>query len=178
MVIAVIAGISGYKLQQHDGKPQGGPIAVKNPYVVPEKPLIGAVRPEFVLRDMGGTERNIGEWDGKIVVVNFWATWCLPCLAEIPAFIKLQEKYNDRGLQFVGIALHTADEITGYISEVGMNYPVLVGEEEATDVARSFGDRFSVLPYTVVIDRDRHIYFIRSGPIKYEEADAVINSIL
>lgn len=178
VLVAVIAGATGYQLLQPADKPPAGPVVVRNPYVVPEKPLIGAVRPDFVLQDVNGVQRTVQEWDGKILIINFWATWCSPCLAEIPAFIRLQEKYGEQGLQFVGIALHSADEIKGYISEVGMNYPALVGIDDATRVARSLGNRFGVLPYTVVIDRDRRIYFIRSGPIQYEEADIVINSIL
>lgn len=178
MLVAVIAGVIGYPINPVKAEPQRAPRVVENPYVIPEKPLLGAVRPDFELRDVNGVSHNVQEWDGKILVINFWATWCRPCLSEIPEFIRLQEKYHDQGLQFVGIAMHTADEIKDYIAKVGMNYPVLVGKDEATEVAKSLGNRFTVLPYTVVIDPDRRIYFIRSGPLKYEEADAVIRSIL
>lgn len=176
--MAVIAGVIGYPINPVKAEPQRAPRVVENPYVIPEKPLLGAVRPDFELRDVNGVSHNVQEWDGKILVINFWATWCRPCLSEIPEFIRLQEKYHDQGLQFVGIAMHTADEIKDYIAKVGMNYPALVGKDEATEVAKSLGNRFTVLPYTVVIDPDRRIYFIRSGPLKYEEADAVIRSIL
>ncbi|HSR62310.1 MAG TPA: TlpA disulfide reductase family protein [Gammaproteobacteria bacterium] len=178
MLVAVIAGITGYPINPVKAEPQRAPRVVENPYVIPEKPLLGAVRPDFELRDVNGVSHNVQEWDGKILVINFWATWCRPCLSEIPEFIRLQEKYHDQGLQFVGIAMHTADEIKDYIAKVGMNYPALVGKDEATEVAKSLGNRFTVLPYTVMIDPDRRIYFIRSGPLKYEEADAVIRSIL
>lgn len=178
MLVAVIAGVIGYPINPVKAEPQRAPRVVENPYVIPEKPLLGAVRPDFELRDVNGVSHNVQEWDGKILVINFWATWCRPCLSEIPEFIRLQEKYHDQGLQFVGIAMHTADEIKDYIAKVGMNYPVLVGKDEATEVAKLLGNRFTVLPYTVVIDPDRRIYFIRSGPLKYEEADAVIRSIL
>lgn len=179
VIFAVITGVTCYQLlQQNSSNQNAGPVVVDNPYVVPEKPLINAVRPEFELQDTNGVLHNVREWDGKILVINFWATWCMPCLTEIPAFIKLQEKYSKQGLQFVGLALHAADEIREYISQVGMNYPSLVGKAEVSEVARSFGNRFGVMPYTVVINRDRRVYFIRSGPLKYEEADAVISSIL
>ena len=178
ILVAISAGSSGDQLRRVKDEVQPGPRVVENPYVTPQKPLLGAVRPDFELRDVNGVSRNISEWDGKIVFINFWATWCGPCLAEIPEFMKLQERYKDRGLQFVGVALHSADEIKGYIAKVGMNYPALVGKEAVTRVARSLGNRFTVLPYTVVIDPGRRVYFIRSGPLKYEEADAIIRSIL
>lgn len=151
---------------------------VENPYVKPVKPLMGALRPNFSLPDVNGVMHEVSEWDGKVLILNFWATWCIPCLKEIPEFIQLQEKYGEQGLQFVGIALQEADEIRPYMMKTGMNYPSLLGIEKVKEVARSFGNRFVVLPYTIVIDRDSKIYFIRSGPIKYEETESLIKSIL
>jgi thiol-disulfide isomerase/thioredoxin len=150
---------------------------VKNPYVK-VKPLIGAVRPNFILPDVNGEMREVSEWDGNVVILNFWATWCTPCLKEIPEFIELQEKYSEQGLQFIGIALQEADEVKPFMKKTAMNYPSLLGIEKVKEVAKSFGNRFVVLPYTVVIDRDSKIVFIRSGPIKYEETEALIKSIL
>lgn len=151
---------------------------VKNPYVKPIKPLIGAVRPNFILPDVNGVMHEVSEWDGKVIILNFWATWCMPCLKEIPEFIQLQEQYGEQGLQFVGIALQEAEEIKPFMKKAAMNYPSLLGIEKVKEVAKSFGNRFVVLPYTVVIDRDSKIVFIRSGPIKYEETEALIKSIL
>ena len=179
ILAAVCAGVSGRPLQQEqEAEAPAAPRVVENPYAKPQKPLLGALRPGFELPDVNGESRNMSEWDGKIVFINFWATWCGPCLTEIPEFIKLQEKYREHGVQFVGIAMHSADEIRNYMSKVGMNYPALVGKDEAQKVAKSLGNYFTVLPYTVVIDPDRRIYFIRSGPLRYEDADLIIRSIL
>jgi thiol-disulfide isomerase/thioredoxin len=161
-----------------ESAPPQAAAVVKNPYVKPVKPLIGAVRPNFILPDVNGAMREVSEWDGKVVILNFWATWCMPCLKEIPEFIQLQEKYGEQGLQFVGIALQEADEIKPYMMKTAMNYPSLLGIEKVKEVARSFGNRFVVLPYTVVIDRDSKIVFIRSGPIKYEETEELIKILL
>jgi thiol-disulfide isomerase/thioredoxin len=150
---------------------------VKNPYVK-VKPLIGAVRPNFILPDVNGEMREVSEWDGNVVILNFWATWCTPCLKEIPEFIQLQEIYGEQGLQFIGIALQEAEDVKPFMQKIAMNYPSLLGIEKVTEVAKSFGNRFVVLPYTVVIDRDSKIVYIHSGPIKYEETEALIKSIL
>ena len=178
VILALLFAIAGgYYLYPGQQSP-AGPKIVKNPYVKPQTPLLGAIRPDFELPDVSGKIRHVQEWDGRVLVINFWATWCRPCLTEIPAFIRLQDTYGEQGLQFVGIALHTADEIKEYIAKVGMNYPSLTGNDPVINVAKSLGNRFIVLPYTVIIDRDRRIYFIRSGPLHYEEAEALIRSIL
>ncbi|MCP4044224.1 MAG: TlpA family protein disulfide reductase, partial [Gammaproteobacteria bacterium] len=65
----------------------------------------GKPRPEFSLNDLTGTPRRVREWDGRLLFVNFWATWCPPCLREIPTFIELQDRYGSRGLQFLGVAV-------------------------------------------------------------------------
>ncbi len=176
--IAAIVAAAGHQSQANEDKSPPGPVVVENPYIKPVKPLLGAIRPDFELPELNGEMRHVSEWDGKVLVLNFWATWCLPCLSEIPEFIELQEKYHEQGLQFVGIALQSADEIRPYISEVGLNYPSLVGMEEVKAVARSFGNRFISLPYTIVIGRDGLIHYIRSGPLRYEEAEGLISSLL
>ncbi len=178
MCVAAFLATNAASLSAAESAPYQEAAVVENPYVKPVKPLIGAIRPNFSLPDVNGVMREVSEWDGKVLILNFWATWCMPCLKEIPEFIQLQEKYGEQGLQFVGIALQEADEIKPYMKKTAMNYPSLLGIDKVKEVARLFGNRFVVLPYTVVIDRDSKIYFIRSGPIKYEETEALIKSIL
>ena len=97
---------------------------------------------------------------------------------EIPGFIKLQDKYADQGLQFIGIALQTAADVRDFVQELGMNYPVLVGGSDVIDVAEKYGNSLGALPYTVIIGRDHRIHFTKRGPLHYEEAEKVIRSIL
>src|SRR5829696_5684301 len=91
------------------------------------------------LPDMDGQAQRLDQWQGKVVVVNFWATWCAPCREEIPLFVKLQKQYGDRGLQFVGIAVDEPAKVKPFAAELGMNFPVLVGGAELIDLTRKLG---------------------------------------
>ena len=140
--------------------------------------LMGKPPPDFSLMDVSGQSRSVSEWQGKVLVINFWATWCPPCLEEIPHFINLQDKYGDQGLQFLGIALEGVDEVTSFANKLGINYPLLVGEQEVIKLAGKFGNRIGGLPYTVIIDRSGTINFIKVGPLSVSEAEQVITSLL
>ena len=84
--------------------------------------------PEFSLPDTTGTIHSISEWQGKILVINFWATWCPPCLKEIPEFIQLQAEYADQNVQLIGIAIDEPELVDDYISFININYPILIAE--------------------------------------------------
>ena len=103
--------------------------------------LTGKPAPDFSLMDVSGQSRNVSEWQGKVLVINFWATWCPPCLEEIPHFIKLQDKYGDQGLQFLGIALEDVDDVMNFANKLGINYPLLVGEQEVIKLGVKLGNR-------------------------------------
>lgn len=138
----------------------------------------GEYRSAFVLPAMNGGKQSIAEWDGKVVVLNFWATWCEPCRREIPLLIELQRQYKERGLQVVGVAIDDRDAIRAFAKTVGINYPVLYGVEAAMDVAASYGDEQGTLPYTVVIDRDGRIQHIFRKEIKHPAIEPVIRELL
>jgi thiol-disulfide isomerase/thioredoxin len=130
------------------------------------------------LPDLDQQPRSIDQWRGKVVVVNFWATWCAPCREEIPMFVRLQEEHRDRGLQFVGIALDQPDKVRPYAAELGMNFPVLIGSVDAIELTRTLGNRAGVLPYTVVIDRTGRIASIEVGAAKESKLRALLASLL
>lgn len=141
-------------------------------------PAVSGVRPDFALPDIEGKPRHVSEWDGQLLVVNFWATWCPPCREEIPTFIELQDRYGAQGLQIVGIAIDQLDNVAAYIDEVGINYPVLLGQLAAIEIGRSYGNEAGGLPFTVVVDRQGQIAFAKSGLLTPEEAESVIVSRL
>jgi len=137
--------------------------------------MIGKQRPEFQLPDTEGKIRSISEWDNKVLVVNFWATWCPPCRREIPMFIDLQDRYADKGLQFIGVAIDKPDMVSDFIDTMGINYPILVGESDAMSITKQYGNRFGALPYTVVIDRSGNIIFRKRGEI---DRDQILDTVL
>ena len=140
--------------------------------------ILGRQRPEFSLPDLDGRLRSISEWDGKIIALNFWATWCPPCLKEIPEFVLLQTKYQAAGLQFIGVALQKPDEVRQFVAEHGMNYPVLTGELEVIKLAEAYGNDIGALPYTVIIDRNGQVAHVKPGVLPTEEAENIINRLL
>ena len=140
--------------------------------------IVGRFRPEFTLPDLDGRLRSISEWDGKVIALNFWATWCPPCLKEVPEFVLLQTKYQAAGLQFIGVALQKPEEVRQFVAEHGMNYPVLTGELEVIKLAESYGNHIGALPYTVIIDRNGQVAHVKPGVLPTEEAESIINRLL
>lgn len=141
LVIVVLAGLLGLAY-----------------FAVPQKngavPAISA-SPVFAasFKDMDDKLQPMEQWRGKVMVLNFWAPWCPPCREEMPDFIKLQEQYRDRGLVIVGVALDEKLKVHAFADDIGVNYPILLGEMDAIELAKKLGNRLGGLPFTVVIDR-------------------------
>jgi peroxiredoxin len=119
--------------------------------------------PPFALQDTAGATRSLSEWEGRVILLNFWATWCPPCKYEIPDFIELQAEYGEAGFQIVGIGIDEAERIRSYHDEMGINYPVLIATDP--EMMSDWGNRAQVLPYSVVIDRDGEIRYIHRGQL-------------
>ena len=130
------------------------------------------------LPDLAGRVQDFNQWQGKVLVVNFWATWCAPCREEIPILVALQEKYRARGLQFVGVAIDQRDKVEAFAREFGINYAVLLGGLETIDVSRQIGNRLGALPYTAVLDRSGRIVSRELGKVKEVELERLIISLL
>jgi thiol-disulfide isomerase/thioredoxin len=126
------------------------------------------------LPDMDGKSQALKQWQGKVMVVNFWATWCSPCLEEIPEFVRMQERFGNQGLQFVGIAVDNVAKVRKFAAKYRMNYPVLIGELEAIELARSAGNEFGALPFTVVLDRTGRLIGTELGGLNEEKLTALI----
>lgn len=128
--------------------------------------LIGAQRPDFVLSDYDGKQVPVSTWDGKVVMLNFWASWCPPCRREIPVFSEVREFFHDSGFEVVGIAMDDKHKAADFLQAMpGVKYPQLVGYNDAIAVAKLFGNRRGALPYSVIFDRRGTIRFIKAGEL-------------
>lgn len=138
----------------------------------------GKVLLDASFEGLDGSRQSLAQWSGKVLVVNFWATWCAPCREEIPEFIEFQRQYGDRGVLFVGIAVDQRDPVARFSREFGINYPVLVGNLGALDVARAAGNTVSVLPFTVIVGRDGAIVRSLVGKLDRKMFEAVVLPLL
>jgi thiol-disulfide isomerase/thioredoxin len=132
----------------------------------------------LALPDIDGHEQRLDQWKGKVLVVNFWATWCEPCREEMPEFVKAQAALGGKGLQFVGIAIDQPDKIRQFSRELKLNYPSLVGGYGALELSKSFGNNFMALPFTVIVDREGRVAYGQMGPLKPGKLDAIVGQLL
>ena len=153
----VIALVAVYFVVPKQPRQVASPAAVQE---ISAEPVFAAS-----FRDLDDKLQPLKQWRGKVVVLNFWAPWCPPCREEMPGFISLQDKYRERGLVFVGVALDEKIKVQAFADEIGVNYPILLGEMEAVDVARKIGNRLGGLPFTVVIDRNGRIVASAMGGV-------------
>jgi len=149
----------------------------------PPKPVLptGSIPdklPPFTLMDTEGVQRNNDEWRGKVLVVNFWATWCPPCLKEMPTFIQFQEKYGSRGLQIVGVAVDNLDPVKEFIDTYGINFPVVIGDDDAIQLSQKMGNRISALPFTAIFDRSGKTHYIQPGLVTPETLEKELKPLL
>jgi thiol-disulfide isomerase/thioredoxin len=138
----------------------------------------GAAILGLVLPDADGQQQAVAQWRGKVLVVNFWATWCAPCREEMPQFVRIQARDAVKGVQFVGIAVDDAAKVRDFARELGLNYPSLIGGFGAIELSKSLGNSLSALPFTVVLDRGGQVALTHLGPLAPAELDGLLGRLL
>jgi thiol-disulfide isomerase/thioredoxin len=134
--------------------------------------------PSFSMPDTAGVTRSSGEWDGKILIVNFWATWCPPCLEEMPVLIDFQERYSAQGVQIVGVAVDNLEQVKNFIDLYDINFPVLFGQDEAIALGKKMGNRISALPYTAIFNQKGKTLYAQPGKLSHETLDRLVKPYL
>jgi len=143
----------------------------------PEQPAMNSLL-EFTLPDLQGKPHNIKEWQGKILVINFWATWCPPCRKEIPEFIALQNQYGDKGLQFIGVAIEDTQPVAEFAKKIGINYPILIAEAIGIMLAGQLGNSSGAVPFTIVVNQQNKIIYRHPGELSKQQLQDVILPLL
>ena len=141
VALVLLAGF--YVFGGNTSKAEKGPM----PTLPPGEITGGA--PAFTLPDLNGKLVSLADFRGKVVILDFWATWCPPCKKEIPDFIDLQKQYGSQGVQFIGIALDEPDKVTAFTQQNGINYTILLGNDAIT---AKYGG-IDGIPTTFVIDK-------------------------
>jgi thiol-disulfide isomerase/thioredoxin len=128
--------------------------------------------------DLQGKSRQFTEWQGKVLVCNFWATWCAPCREEMPLLAATRQKYAPNGVEIVGIAVDNAAKVGQFTTSLKIPYPILLSEADGLEHMRRLGNSSGGLPYTVFFDREGRVAHRKLGALKQEDLEGILGSLL
>jgi thiol-disulfide isomerase/thioredoxin len=144
-----------------------------SPTADPPPPAVPQNVPDIRLPDLKGAEKQLRDYLGRPVIINFWATWCGPCRREIPLLQQLRQTYRGERLEVVGIAVDKQEAVAQYLQKTPISYPLLVGEDQGFDAAQKFGMEL-VLPFSVFADAQGRIITVKVGELHKDEADYIL----
>jgi len=124
--------------------------------------------------DLAGKQQPIAQWSQRLLIINFWASWCAPCLEEVPLLVRMQQKYQDRGLQIIGIAADSHLNTAKLTQKLAINYPILPDESRAIAFSKRAGNRLGLLPFSVVLGADGQIVMTKLGVFSEPELETLI----
>ncbi|MBS3799872.1 MAG: TlpA family protein disulfide reductase [Thioalkalivibrio sp.] len=161
-----------------DGDPETNATGANSANAAAEPAGAREQRIDFTLPDLGGTERRLSEWDGDLVLLNFWATWCPPCKKEMPLFQDTFETHREAGFTVVAVAIDDQDATRNFVDQYGIGFPVLIGQDDAMEIGREYGNRIGALPYSVLIDRDGTILETHRGEVESSDLESWLQTHL
>ncbi len=200
MLAALLAGVALFRTFGPDGSPSGSPSANQtsnppsssaalrrgpagvsgggDPIGLPDAASrpIPKYLPDFALATEAGPPRSLASFKHPSLVVNFWATWCAPCRREIPLLQTLRRDRREDGVEVVGIAVDFREAVLKYAREIGLDYPLLIGEQDGLAAAQAFGMDM-VLPFTVFADAQRRIVALKVGELHADEAAYILDLV-
>ena len=151
VAVAILGALLGLYAGSYVGQPR-----VTSPALKPGERLT-----DLQLPDIDGRTHRLSDWNGKLVLVNFWATWCGPCREEMPLLNRTRRELAGKDLEVVGVAVDDADAVATFLKESPVKYPILITSDN--DLLRKFGDGSGVLPYSVLIGREGKLLAQRAG---------------
>ncbi len=140
--------------------------------------LVGQQRPDWSVPGLDGEPVTAADFDGQVVLVNFWATWCAPCRAEMPMLSEVDAEYREKGFAVVGVAMDEPGPAKEFLDSLGIDYPVAVGQADVMTMSRDYGNLAGMLPYSVLIDRDGVVRWTKLGEVHREELVEQVEPLL
>ena len=141
-------------------------------------PQVGFLAPDFELPTSSGETVRLSDLPGQAVLVNLWASWCPPCIRELPMLIRLQEAFDPSQVQVVGIAIDRLEAVEQVIEDHPVNFPILIGDVEAVELSRRLGNRLQGLPFTVIFDHHGRRAFSQVGEVTQATLDTQLQALL
>ncbi|HKT32360.1 MAG TPA: TlpA disulfide reductase family protein [Gammaproteobacteria bacterium] len=181
LIAAGAAGFGVYTWMQPVHRPAPAASVAETSAPPPATPTMSAAEALTVpMNDLQGKPHSLDDWRGKVVLVNFWATWCPPCREEVPLLVKLQAKYAAQGLQIVGIATDEQSEqdVRDFVKRMVVNYPILMGGGHSADIVNALGGDFIGLPVSVVLEPDGSVFRINAGAMEPMDAENLVRAAL
>lgn len=133
---------------------------------------------DLLFHDLNGEARTLDDWAGDLIVLNFWATWCPPCIREMPLFQSYHERFAERGLRIIAIAIDDPVPVARFVAERTLEFPILQGMENAASLAALLGNPVGALPFTVVIDQQSHLRIQHIGEVHPAQMDDWVQRFL
>ena len=164
--------IAGFLAGQYFWSPQDAPPATPRPASSTSMP---DVLPDIQLADLQGNIHSLREWSEGPLLINFWATWCAPCLREMPLLETVWLARQETGLAIVGVAIDRTEAVSPYVEKTGVTYPILTGQSDAMKAAEAFGPEFAGLPYSVLVASGGRVLGTYSGELHPEHLNRVLD---
>jgi thiol-disulfide isomerase/thioredoxin len=185
VLVGIWAGLKFHSVHRIEGPGVAVPAGTASPpdfnensaLEVAPHPLVPPRLPDFSLNDLSGKSTPIATWSGKSLVINFWATWCAPCRREIPLLKTVATDWAARDLTVVGIAVDYPDKVREFAARFKIDYPLLIGEQDALEVAAKFGMDSPAFPFTVFTDRRGEIVALFVGELHRSQADFILSEV-
>ena len=166
-LVSMLGGALLFNLLQSDSS-EIEPVSADTPIELQAIPLF----------DLSGQQTTIGDWEGNILIVNFWAPWCAPCRREVPSLIKIHQELAQQGVRVLGIALDSEPQVSRFAADYQINYPLFLGGNRTAMYNAAFGNPSGSLPFTALLDRDQRIVFQHNGELSSERLREQLEALL